>query len=66
MEEHKNIINTYYSLYSKRLDNIFKYNLNNSLSIIGKYSDVYNNINQKIVDNQIDSMRIIKGLLTKI
>ena len=30
MEEHKNIINTYYSIYSKQLDNIIYYNLNNT------------------------------------
>ena len=31
MEEHKNIINTYYSICSKRLDDILDYNnLNNS------------------------------------
>ena len=30
MEEHKNIINTYYSIYSKQLDDIIYYNLNNS------------------------------------
>ena len=29
MEEHKNIINTYYSIYSKRLDEIIYNNLNN-------------------------------------
>ena len=30
MEEHKNILNTYYAIYSKRLDDIISYNLNNS------------------------------------
>ena len=30
MEEHKNIINTYYSISSKRLDDIIYYNLDNS------------------------------------
>ena len=29
MEEHKNILNTYYSIYSKRLDDTISYNLNN-------------------------------------
>ena len=37
-----------------------------SPSIIGKYSDVYNNINPNIVDNQIDSMKIIKDIVDKI
>jgi hypothetical protein len=44
MEEHKNIINTYYSIYSKRLDEVFNYSLNN-LSTREKYSNVCNTIN---------------------
>ena len=32
MEEHKNIINTYYSIYSKQLDDIIYYNLNENES----------------------------------
>ena len=44
MEEHKNILNTYYSLYSKRLDDIIYYNLNNS-KIMKEYSNTCNEIN---------------------
>ena len=39
MEEHKNILNTYYSIYSKRLDDIISYNLNNS-KIMEEYSNI--------------------------
>ena len=39
MEEHKNILNTSYSIYSKRLDDIISYNLNNS-KIMEEYSAV--------------------------
>ena len=64
MEEHKNIINTYYSIYSKRLDEIFNHNLNN-LSKIEKHSDACNTSNQNIVDNQFDSMKIIHYIVDK-
>lgn len=39
MEEHKNIINTYYSIYSKQLDEIICYNLNNILDKKDEYSE---------------------------
>ena len=42
MEEHKNIINTYYSLYSKRLDDIIYNNLN-SLKTVEEYSNIHSN-----------------------
>jgi hypothetical protein len=65
MEEHKNIINTYYSIYSKRLDEVFNYSLNNNLSIREKYLDVCNTINQNMANNQIDSMKIINDIIDK-
>ncbi|HEX2409117.1 MAG TPA: hypothetical protein VHJ38_18090, partial [Nitrososphaeraceae archaeon] len=54
MEEHKNILNTYYSIYSKRLDDIISYNLNNS-KIMEEYSNTCNEINQYQMNNQTDT-----------
>ena len=54
MDEHKNIINTYYSIYSKRLDNIISYNLNNS-KIMEEYSNTCNEINPYSRNNQTDT-----------
>ncbi|MGZ8855169.1 MAG: hypothetical protein ACXW07_04470 [Nitrososphaeraceae archaeon] len=59
MEEHKNIINTYYSIYSKSLDDILYYNnLNNSKIMEEEYSNnTYNNeiINQYQRNNQTNT-----------
>jgi hypothetical protein len=66
MEEHKNIINTYYSIYSKRLDDIISYNLNNS-KIMEEYSNTCNEINQHQRNNQTDTTttRIINEIIDK-
>ena len=66
MDEHKNIINTYYSIYSKRLDNIISYNLNNS-KIMEEYSNTCNEINQYQRINQTDTTttRIINEIINK-
>ena len=45
MEEHKNIINTYYSIYSKQLDEIIDYNFNNP-KIKKEYSNTYSEKNR--------------------
>ena len=65
MEEHKNILNTYYSIYSKRLDDIIYYNLNNSKT--GKeYDNTFNEINQYQMNNQTDTTtRIINEIIDK-
>jgi hypothetical protein len=65
MEEHKNILNTYYSIYSKRLDDIISYNLNNS-KIMEEYSNTCNEINQYHMNNETDtSTRIINEIIDK-
>ena len=57
MEEHKNIINTYYSICSKRLDDILDYNnLNNSKIMEEEYSNnTYNEINRYQRNNQTNT-----------
>ena len=65
MEEHKNIIDTYNSIYSKRLDDIIYYNLNNS-KIMEEYSNTCNEINQYQIDNQTNTTtRIINDIIDK-
>ena len=62
IEEHKNIINTYFSIYSNRLNKIFESNLNNLLSM-EKYSQRYNKINSNLFDNQTSTTRIIDNIV---
>jgi hypothetical protein len=64
MEEHKNIIDTYCSIYSKRLDDIIYHNLKNSKTM-EEYSDIYNNTNRNLMDNQINTTRIINDIVDK-
>ena len=65
MEEHKNILNTSYSIYSKRIDDIISYNLNNS-KIMEEYSNTSNEINQYQMNNQTDTTtRIINEIIDK-
>ncbi len=64
MEEHKNIINTYYSISSKRLDDIIYYNLDNSK--MEEYSNTCNEINQHQMNNQTNTTtRIINDIIDK-
>jgi hypothetical protein len=64
MEEHKNIINTYYSIYSKRLDDIISHNLNNSKTT-EEYSNTYSNTNRNLMDNQTNNRKIINDIIDK-
>ena len=65
MEEHKNILNTSYSIYSKRLDDIISYNLNNS-KIMEEYANTSNEINRYQMINQTDTTtRIINEIIDK-
>ena len=65
MEEHKNILNTYYSISSKRLDDIISYNLNNS-KIMEEYPNTSNEINRYQMINQTDTTtRIINEIIDK-
>ena len=65
MEEHKNILNTYYSIYSKRLDDIISYNLNNS-KVMEEYSNTSNEINRYQMINQTDTTtRVINEIIDK-
>ena len=64
MEEHKNIINTYYSIYSKQLDEIIDYNFNNP-KIKKEYSNTYNEKNRNLMDNQTNITRIINDIMDK-
>ena len=64
MEEHKNIINTYYSIYSKQLDEIIDYNFNNP-KIKKEYSNTYSEKNRNLMDNQTNTTRIINDIMDK-
>ncbi|HEX2408421.1 MAG TPA: hypothetical protein VHJ38_14555 [Nitrososphaeraceae archaeon] len=64
LEEHKNIINTYYSIYSNRLNKIFECNLNNLISL-EKYSQRYSKINKNLLDNQSNTTRVIDDIVVK-
>jgi hypothetical protein len=64
LEEHKNIINTYYSIYSNRLNKIFECNLNNLISM-EKYSQRYSKINKNLLDNQSNTTRVIDDIVVK-
>ena len=58
MEEHKNIINTYYSIYSKKLDKIIDDNFNNPKTM-KEYPNTYSEINRNLMDNEPHPTRII-------
>ncbi|MGZ5485335.1 MAG: hypothetical protein ACXWFB_05415, partial [Nitrososphaeraceae archaeon] len=62
IEEHRNILNTYYSIYSQRLDDIIYYNLDN-LKALENYFD--NNINQNQINNQTNNTKIINDIVDK-
>jgi hypothetical protein len=64
MEEHRNIINTYCSVYSRLLDDIFYSNLNN-LKNLERYSEIYRDINQNIRENRINNEKIINHIMSK-
>ena len=64
LEEHKDIINTYYSIYSNRLNEILDRNLNNLVSI-EKYSKPYRKINRNLLDNQLNTTKIIDDIIVK-
>ena len=64
MQEHKNIINTYYSIYSKQLDEIIYHYLNNSKTM-KEYSNTYSELNRNLMDNQTDTTRIINDIMDK-
>jgi hypothetical protein len=64
LEEHKNIINTYYSIYSNRLNKIFDCNLNNLIAM-EKYSKRYSKINRNLIDNQTNTTRLIDDIVVR-
>ena len=64
LEEHKNIIDTYYSIYSIRMNKIFECNLNNLISM-ERYSKRYSKIKRNIIDNQTNTTRIIDDIVVR-
>jgi hypothetical protein len=64
LEEHKNIINTYYSIYSNRLHEILDSDMNNLMST-EKYSKTYGKMNRELLDNQTNTIRIIDDIVVK-
>ena len=64
LEEHKNIINTFYSVYSKKLDNIVSEDLKNSKTTEGYSNTSMSEIKPNKIDNQsINSTRIINEII---
>ena len=64
MEEHKNILDTYYSIYSRRLDDIISNNFNSK--IMEEYSNTRDELNQYQMNNQTDTTtRIINEIIDK-
>ena len=64
MEEHKNIINIYYSIFSKRLDEMI-YHKFEDLKNREEYSNLYSKTNRKLMDNQTHNTRIINDIMDK-
>jgi len=64
MEEHKNIINTYYTIFSKRLDEMIYHKLEDSKNI-EEYSNLYSKTNRNLMDNQTHNTRIINEIMDK-
>lgn len=64
MEEHKNIINTFYSIYSKQLDEIIDDNFNNPKTM-EEYFNTYSEINRNLMDNQTNNTSIINDIMDK-
>jgi hypothetical protein len=64
MEEHKNIINIYYSIFSKRLDKRIYHNLNDS-KMEEKNSNLYSESNKNLRNNQTYSTNIINNIIDK-
>ena len=64
LEEHKNIINTYYSIFSKRFDEMIYHNLNESKTR-EEHSNLYSNTNRNLMDNQTNTTRIINDIMDK-
>ena len=62
MEEHKNIINIFYSIFSKRLDEMIYHNLNDSKTR-EENSNLYSNTNLSRIDNQTNTTRIINEII---
>ena len=62
MEEHKNIINTYYSIFSNRLDEMIYHKLEDSKNR-EEYSNLYNKANRNLTYNQTHNTRIINEII---
>jgi hypothetical protein len=63
MKEHKNIINTYYSIFSKRLDEMIYYNLNN-LVTEKENSNLHDDANKNQID-KTHNTNIINNIIDK-
>ena len=64
MEEQKNIINTYYSIYSKQLDEIIDDSFNSPMTM-EEYSKTCSEINRNLLYNRNNSTRIINNIMNK-
>ena len=64
MEEHKNIINIFYSIFSKRVDEIIYHNLNDSKTR-EEHSNLYSNTSLSRIDNQANTTKIINDIIDK-
>src|SRR5688500_3722510 len=64
MEEHKNIINIYHLIFSKRLDEMIYHNLNDSKTR-EENSNLYSNTKRSRIDNQTNTTKIINDIIDK-
>jgi hypothetical protein len=64
MEEHKNIINIYHLIFSKRLDEMIYHNLNDSKTR-EENSNLYSNTKRSRIDNQTNTIKIINDIIDK-
>lgn len=64
LEEHRNIVNTYCSVYSRILDDILYSNLTN-LKNLQKSSEIYLDINRNIRNTQLRNEIIINHIMGK-
>ena len=64
MEEHKNIINIFYSIFSKRLDEMIYHDLNDSKTK-EEHSNLYSTTNRSRIDNQTNTTKIINDIIDK-
>lgn len=65
MDEHKNIIDIYHSIYSKQLDEVISKKLDISKTVEDYSNNLSSKINQNLLDNLTNSTNIINDIMVK-